>query len=80
MVIRIQIRDPADKIKSFFVTNVQVQLNSPENMWYLQVYAKNLFNKTYVTGEYLTSSSSGLYTNDFLGDPRMFGVRAGIKF
>jgi outer membrane receptor protein involved in Fe transport len=72
--------DPADKIKSFFVTNVQVQLNSPDSMWYLQVYAKNLFNKTYVTGEYLTSSSSGLYTNDFLGDPRMFGVRAGIKF
>jgi len=72
--------DGADKIKGYVVTNAQVQLNSPDADWYVQAFVKNLFNKTYVTGEYLTSSSSGLYTNEFLGDPRMYGVRAGIHF
>jgi len=72
--------DGADKISSFEVMNAQVQLNSPNSMWYVQAYIKNLAGKTYVTGEYLTSSSSGLYTNEFLGDPRFYGVRAGINF
>ena len=72
--------DGADKIKGYVVTNAQVQLNSPDSSWYVQLFVKNLFNKTYVTGEYLTSSSSGLYTNEFLGDPRMYGVRVGINF
>jgi len=72
--------DGADKIGSYYVTNAQVQLNSPDGSWYVQAFVKNAFNKTYVTGEYLTSSSSGLYTNEFLGDPRMYGFRAGIHF
>jgi len=72
--------DGADKISSYTVTNAQIQLNSPDADWYLQAFVKNAFNRTYVTGEYLTSSSSGLYTNQFLGDPRMYGIRAGIHF
>jgi iron complex outermembrane recepter protein len=71
--------DPADRINSYTVTNAQIQFNSPDN-WYVQAFIKNAFNATYVTGEYLTSSSSGLYTNEFLGDPRMYGVRVGFKF
>jgi outer membrane receptor protein involved in Fe transport len=72
--------DGADKIAGFSVTNAQIQLNSPDQQWYVQAFIKNAFNKVYVTGEYLTSSSSGLYTNQFLGDPRMYGVRVGIHF
>jgi iron complex outermembrane receptor protein len=72
--------DGADKISAYTVTNAQIQLNAPDNQWYVQAFVKNAFNKTYVTGEYLTSSSSGLYTNEFLGDPRMYGVRVGIHF
>jgi iron complex outermembrane recepter protein len=72
--------DPADKISSYTITNAQIQLNSPDSDWYVQAFIKNAFNKTYVTGEYLTSSSSGLYTNEFLGDPRMYGIRVGINF
>jgi iron complex outermembrane recepter protein len=72
--------DGADKIAGFTVTNAQIQLNSPDQQWYVQAFIKNAFNKVYVTGEYLTSSSSGLYTNQFLGDPRMYGVRVGIHF
>ena len=72
--------DGADRIPGFAITNAQIQLNSPDNKWYVQAFVKNAFNKVYVTGEYLTSSSSGLYTNQFLGDPRMYGVRIGIHF
>jgi outer membrane receptor protein involved in Fe transport len=71
---------PADLIKSWDVMNAQITLNSPDNVWYAQAFVKNVFDKTYVTGEYLTSSSSGLYTNAFLGDPRTFGVRLGIRY
>ena len=72
--------DPADKIPAYVYVNGQIQFNAPESAWYLQAFVKNMFNKTYITGEYLTSSSSGLYTNEFLGDPRTYGIRAGIHF
>ena len=72
--------DKADYIKAWDVMNAQITLNAPDDSWYVGAYVKNVFNKTYVTGEYLTSSSSGLYTNAFLGDPRMYGVQAGVKF
>ncbi|HSM95650.1 MAG TPA: TonB-dependent receptor [Rhizomicrobium sp.] len=71
---------PADLIKSWDVMNAQLTLNSPDNVWYAQAFVKNVFDKTYVTGEYLTSSSSGLYTNAFLGDPRTYGIRLGIRY
>ena len=31
-------------------------------------------------GEYLASATSGLSTNAFLGDPRTYGVTAGVHF
>jgi iron complex outermembrane receptor protein len=72
--------DPADKIQGYTNVNAQVQLNAPDNLWYVQGYIKNAFNTIGVTGEYLTSSSSGLYTNQFLQDPQMYGVRVGVHF
>jgi outer membrane receptor protein involved in Fe transport len=72
--------DAADYIKAWDVMNAQVTLNAPDGNWYVGAWVKNVFDKTYVTGEYLTSSSSGLYTNAFLGDPRTYGVSAGVKF
>ena len=71
---------PADLIKSWDVMNAQITLNAPDNVWYAQAFIKNVFDKTYITGEYLTSSSSGLYTNAFLGDPRTYGVRVGFRY
>jgi iron complex outermembrane receptor protein len=72
--------DPADRIQGYTNVNAQVQLNAPDNLWYVQGYIKNAFNTIGVTGEYLTSSSSGLYTNQFLQDPQMYGVRVGVHF
>jgi outer membrane receptor protein involved in Fe transport len=72
--------DPADSIKAYEITNAQITLNGPDSRWYVQGYVKNLFNETNETGEYLTSATSGLYTNAFLGDPRLYGIRLGARF
>lgn len=73
-------KDPADKIKAATEVNAQLTLNSPNNVWYAQAFVKNLFDKNNITGEYLTSSSSGLWTGTFYTDPRTFGVAVGARF
>ncbi|HEY1721335.1 MAG TPA: TonB-dependent receptor [Magnetospirillaceae bacterium] len=72
--------DGADYIKSGDVMNLSLQLNSLNDNWYAQGFVKNVFNKNNITGEYLTSATSGLYTNAFYGDPRMYGIEVGVKF
>lgn len=72
--------DVSDKISSWSVANAQVTLNAPETRWYVTAWVKNLANNNNITGEYLTSSTSGLYTNAFLGDPRTYGLTAGVHF
>jgi outer membrane receptor protein involved in Fe transport len=70
----------ADAIGSWEMTNAQITLNAPENKWYVAAYVKNVFDEANITGEYLTSATSGLYTNIFLTDPRTFGIRVGAHF
>jgi iron complex outermembrane recepter protein len=72
--------DPSDKIKAWGVGNAQITLNAPDSRWYVTGWIKNFMNKNNYTGEYLTSSTSGLYTNMFLGDPRTYGITAGVHF
>jgi outer membrane receptor protein involved in Fe transport len=72
--------DPADQIPSYGVMNALITLNAPDNAWYVQAYAKNLLGGSHVTGEYLTSSSSGLWTGVFYGDPRVVGFQVGARF
>ena len=71
---------PADAIKSWGVADALVTLNAPDNAWYVSAYVKNLFGATNTTGQYLTSSSSGLWTGVFYGDPRTFGFTVGAHF
>lgn len=72
--------DPADKIKSWEVTNAQLTLNAPDNRWYVQGFVKNVFNEDNMTGMYVTNSASALYTNVFYGDPRTYGIAVGARF
>lgn len=69
--------DPADLIHSWDTMNALLTLNSPDSRWYVQAFIKNIFNNSNITGEYLTSSSSGLYTNAFQEDPRTYGIAFG---
>jgi outer membrane receptor protein involved in Fe transport len=72
--------DPADKIKSYSVLNALFTLNAPDNAWYVSLYGRNLLGGNQQTGQYLTSSSSGLWTGVFYGEPRNVGITIGARF
>jgi iron complex outermembrane receptor protein len=66
--------DPIDKIHGYATTNVSLILTSA-NGWQVMGYIKNVFNVTAITGTFLNSDDTGLTTNAFLTDPRLYGVR-----
>ncbi len=70
---------PKDRIESWSNVNAQILIQSVENPWYIRLWAQNLTEEDNITGHYFTDPSSGLFRNDFLTDPRMFGVTFGAK-
>lgn len=71
--------DGAAKVGAEEVADASLQLNSPDDVWFAQAFIKNIFNQNNITGEYVTSQTSGLYTNAFYGDPRTYGITLGVK-
>jgi outer membrane receptor protein involved in Fe transport len=73
--------DPVvDRINAWDIANGQIQLNAPDSRWYVQVFAKNIFDKHNPTGEYLQDPAAGLYTNVFSEDPRIVGFSVGAHW
>ena len=66
--------NPYDRIHGYANVNLALTLTS-SNGWQVMGYVKNVFNVTAITGDFLNSDDSGLTTNVFLTDPRLFGVR-----
>jgi iron complex outermembrane receptor protein len=66
--------DPIDKIHGYSNVNLSLILTSA-NGWQIMGYVKNVFDVTAITGTFLNSDDTGLTTNVFLTDPRLFGVR-----
>ena len=71
---------PIDRIDGYEIINAQVQLNGPEERWFVRAFVSNLTNNDAITGLYVTDQSSGLFTNAFTLDPRRYGVAAGVRF
>ena len=65
---------PYDKLHGYSNVNLSLILTS-SNGWQVMGYVKNVFNSTAITGDFLNSDDTGLTTNVFLTDPRLFGVR-----
>jgi len=65
---------PYDKIRGYSTTNAALILTSASG-WQVMGYVKNVFDVTAITGDFLNSDDSGLTTNVFLTDPRLYGVR-----
>ncbi len=65
---------PYDKIRGYSNVNLALILTSADG-WQVMGYLKNVFDTTAITGTFLNSDDSGLTTNIFLTDPRLFGVR-----
>jgi len=65
---------PYDRLRGYTNVNLALILTN-QNGWQLMGYLKNVFNVTDITGTFLNSDDTGLTTNVFLTDPRLFGVR-----
>jgi len=69
-----------NRIKGHVQANAQIQLNGPDDRWYVKGFVQNIFDSNSTTGLYLTDASSGLFTNIFTLDPRRYGIGVGVKF
>jgi len=69
-----------NRIQGYEVINAQIQLNAPNERFYLRGFIQNATNNNAITGLYVTDQSSGLFTNAFTLEPRRYGVAAGFKF
>ena len=69
-----------NKIEGFAQANAQIQLDGPDDKWFVRGYIQNIFDSNSVTGLYVTDQSSGLFTNIFTLEPRRYGIAAGVKF
>jgi len=65
---------PYDKIRGYSNVNLALVLTGASG-WQVMGYVKNVFDTTAITGTFLNSDDTGLTTNVFLTDPRLFGVR-----
>ncbi|HEV2560554.1 MAG TPA: TonB-dependent receptor [Rhizomicrobium sp.] len=70
---------PYDKLRGYANVNLALILTSADG-WQVLGYLKNVFNTTAITGDFLNSDDTGLTTNVFLTDPRLFGVRVTKNF
>lgn len=74
--IRANFRQP-----SFRKTDITLTYNSPDGDWYAQLYGKNLENEITVSSVGVTSGMPALNDGTVaIADPRLFGVRFGMKF
>ena len=71
---------PKDKIESWDLWDAQLTLMPSSQKWSLQAWGKNLGDKDYITGHYLTDATSSLFTNVFLLEPRTYGLTFNYNF
>jgi outer membrane receptor protein involved in Fe transport len=71
---------PVDRVQGYEIVNAQLQVNAPNERFYLRAFVSNLTENDAITGQYVTDQSSGLFTNIFTVEPRRYGIAAGFKF
>ena len=65
---------PYDKLRGYSNVNLALILTGASG-WQVMGYLKNIFDTTAITGAFLNSDDTGLTTNVFTTDPRLYGVR-----
>jgi iron complex outermembrane receptor protein len=71
--------NPYDRLHGYTNLNLALIFASGDG-WQVMGYVKNVFNVTAITGNFLNSDDTGLTTNVFLTDPRLYGVRVTKNF
>ena len=69
-----------DRLKPWDNTNLAVTLSRPESDLSFQFYVKNVFNNTPISDFFTNSDDTGLSSNVFTLDPRIFGFSVSKKF
>ncbi len=65
---------PYDQLHGYTSLNLTLIFTNQDG-WQAMVYAKNVLDTTAITGAFLNTDDTGLTTNVFLTDPRLFGIR-----
>ncbi|HLU91854.1 MAG TPA: TonB-dependent receptor, partial [Pedomonas sp.] len=69
-----------DRLKAWSNVNLTVSLVRPESELAIQLYVKNVFNKSPITDTFVNSDDTGLTTNVFTLDPRLYALSISKKF
>jgi iron complex outermembrane receptor protein len=70
---------PYDQLRGYDTTNLALIMTNTDG-WQAMAYVKNIFDVTHITGAFLSSDDTGLATNIFVTDPRLFGLRITKNF
>ncbi|NND66928.1 MAG: TonB-dependent receptor [Halioglobus sp.] len=69
-----------DTVDSWDVWNATVTLTNPEQGWLAEAWVRNITDDDYITGQYLGDQNVGLATNQFLLEPRTYGLTLSLMF
>ena len=64
-----------DKLKAYNNVNFAAIFTDEDAGWKVMAYVKNVLDRDSITGAFLNSDDSGLTTNVFLNEPRLYGLR-----
>ncbi len=70
----------SDRLRGWDNVNLSLTVSRPEDDVTVQLYAKNVFDKTPITDAFLNSDSTGMTTNVFVLDPRLIGFSISKGF
>jgi outer membrane receptor protein involved in Fe transport len=62
-------------LDEYFTMNLAAIFVNEEHGWNIMAYIKNVTDETAITGAFLNSDDTGLTTNVFLTEPRLYGLR-----
>jgi len=69
-----------DIVDAWDVWNATVTLHGADGRWFAELWGRNLKDDDFVTGQYLGDQNVGLATNQFLLEPRTWGMTLGYQF
>ena len=64
-----------NRLDEFYTINLAAIFENENAGWRVMAYVKNVLDNDALTGAFLNSDDSGLTTNVFLVEPRLYGVR-----
>ena len=68
-----------DLIDSWDVWNAQFTVYGKDQQWYAKFFVQNIEDDDEIVGTYQTDPSSGLFTNAFFIEPRLYGLTVGVS-